>query len=640
MNFYSSFRRLLSITAAQRRSYGVLVLSLLFAPLLFAQVGDNNPSGASGIFNGQAGACGYDPYTGNASRSITDIVVSGAVGEYPLALVRTANSRAPSATEVFGWAGGWNHNYNWRMADSTRSGVQHFVPSSYTVDFPDGRVETFKYVTWDTTCYRVRATNGGNASSAGVRERLQPHGVGGGYAYLLLADGGKVQFQAEERRDALGQYYYRYTATAIIDPYGLSTSLVWDTTGNTKRLRWVIEPSGLRNLHFDYVNSGPRIASVTASDGRVVQYNYIYCSECFLDNVVYYGNPNWTARYKYCNSNIGDPDINPALLWTCDDPMYPGPMKRIAYEYKPAGTNWDNHQVVYGQLFRERYWDGTPGHENSGVMVSQLDVGLPGGTPNNRKEMRWDGSFRTFTYNGAGYLTSCTDFMGHSASQGYDAYHYINHVTDRRNYATDYTNDIITGNLTQIQYPLTQGDTRNQSVRSTVIYGYTNSYYLHTIQGENRQTTTIRRDANNNRVTEIDYPDGGQETFSYDSNHFYQIQSHGMLTGGTENWTYDARHRNDTYRNPDSPPPSPSPSARYYYDALDRVNGVRDALNHATDYRYNDRGQITQVTLPTDPVDNTRHMILYNYNPTGDGPTPQAPDQINHLTSYPYDAYR
>jgi hypothetical protein len=67
MNFCSSFRRLRSSTAAQRRSYGVLVLSLLFAPPLFAQVGDNNPSGASGIFNGQAGACGYDPYTGNAS---------------------------------------------------------------------------------------------------------------------------------------------------------------------------------------------------------------------------------------------------------------------------------------------------------------------------------------------------------------------------------------------------------------------------------------------------------------------------------------------------------------------------------------------------------------------------------------------
>src|SRR5215831_13946556 len=130
------------------------ILALFFASFcpLHAQVGINNPTGASGIFNGQINTgCSYDPYTGNATRSITDIAVAGAVGEYPLALVRTANSRAPSTTELFGWAGGWNHNYNWRMADSTRSGVQNFVPTSYTVDFPDGRVETFKSVTWDTT---------------------------------------------------------------------------------------------------------------------------------------------------------------------------------------------------------------------------------------------------------------------------------------------------------------------------------------------------------------------------------------------------------------------------------------------------------------------------------------------------------
>ena len=75
---------------------------------LCAQVGDNNPSGVSGIFNGQVDTgCSYDPYTGNATRSITDIAVAGAIGDYPLALVRTSNSRAPSTTEVFGWAGGW-----------------------------------------------------------------------------------------------------------------------------------------------------------------------------------------------------------------------------------------------------------------------------------------------------------------------------------------------------------------------------------------------------------------------------------------------------------------------------------------------------------------------------------------------------
>jgi len=93
-----------------------LLLVLALASVLHAQVGNQNPSGASGIFNGQVNTgCSYDPYTGNATRSITDIAVAGGVGEYPLALVRTANSRAPSTTEVFGWAGGWNHNYNWDL---------------------------------------------------------------------------------------------------------------------------------------------------------------------------------------------------------------------------------------------------------------------------------------------------------------------------------------------------------------------------------------------------------------------------------------------------------------------------------------------------------------------------------------------
>ena len=131
-----------STAAAPQRDISraiVLVAALLFticSPPLHAQVGDNNPTGVSGIFNGQAGGCGYDPYTGNATRSITDISVAGAVGDYPLALVRTANSRTPSTTEVFSYAGGWNHNYNWIMEDSPATSTQNSPPTKYTVEFP------------------------------------------------------------------------------------------------------------------------------------------------------------------------------------------------------------------------------------------------------------------------------------------------------------------------------------------------------------------------------------------------------------------------------------------------------------------------------------------------------------------------
>ena len=47
-----------------------LLLVLALASVLHAQVGNQNPSGASGIFNGQVNTgCSYDPYTGNATRS-------------------------------------------------------------------------------------------------------------------------------------------------------------------------------------------------------------------------------------------------------------------------------------------------------------------------------------------------------------------------------------------------------------------------------------------------------------------------------------------------------------------------------------------------------------------------------------------
>ena len=193
----------------------VVILSalsfLLCSRDLHGQVGNNNPTGVSGIFNGQAGGCGYDPYTGNATRSITDIAVAGAVGEYPLALVRTANSRTPSTTEVFGVAGGWNHNYNWILEESEHSQTQNFHPASYTVEFPDGRVETFKQVNWDTSCYWARASNGDAGSSAGVRERfvqldLNQNNQTYLNVYLVLPDGGKIEFKAVRYTNGNGRW--------------------------------------------------------------------------------------------------------------------------------------------------------------------------------------------------------------------------------------------------------------------------------------------------------------------------------------------------------------------------------------------------------------------------------------------------
>jgi RHS repeat-associated protein len=510
-------------------------------------------------------------------------------------------------------------------------------------------VETFKQVNWDTTCYRVRASNGGAGSSAGVRERFVPLDTNPNsqsylYAYLLLPDGGKVEFKAAQR-PANGNYYYRYHVTAIYDPYGLKTTVASEVVGphNLRRITRVTEPAG-RYLQFNYPpnSNKPRIASVTASDGRTVNYYYACCNNWALERVRYYSNAAWDARYQYTNSNIGG-DL-PALLKTCDDPMYAGPMKRISYEYK-TGQNADLTDAVYGQVWKVRYWDGNS-DPYSGPVVSTLTIGQSNPLSHaTRKETRGDNKWRTFIYNGAGqgYLAWASDFSDRYARQTYDqTTKYITSVTDRRGNTTDYTVNRITGNVTRVQFPAIV--TPSPAPRGEINYTYTNNYYLRTVQGEAgpTQTTTITRDTNN-RVTRIDYPDGGYETFTdYDA--FNQARTHLMTTGGPETFTFDSTNgRKLTYRNPDNP--GGNPTASYQYDNRGRVSDITDTLNHTTSFTYNDRGQLEVTTLPPDPVDGQRHKITNFYNP--DGTLQYRTDELGanandptHTTSYTYDDYR
>src|ERR1043166_7920966 len=137
-------------------------------------------------------------------------------------------------------------------------------------------------------------------------------------------------------------------------------------------------------------------------------------------------------------------------------------------------------------------------------------------------------------------------------------------------------------------------------------------------------------------------PDGGYEQFlSYNS--FNQFQTHRMITGGNETFTYDGRGLRQTYRNPDNA--SGNPTTRYVYDLYDRVSDVTDVFgasagdqNHSTSFTYNDRGQVLTTTLAPDPVDGHRYTIINAYNP--DGTLQSTTDQLNHMTSYTYDDYR
>ena len=643
----SSGQQLLPNRVLSRPAILSVVIALACLSQVHAQVGGNNPTGVAGIFNGNVTTgCSYDPYTGNAIRSVTDIAVAGAVGEYPLALVRTYNSRSGAGGAAgFGTAGQWTHNYSWAIEPSAPQS-HPFTPSSYTVDYPDGRKVTFAFVAGDPY-YR---------GPLGVRERFQTPPQGGGFGYLILPDGGKVEFNCEEYDsgpDGDEVWWWVFTATAIIDPYGIRTTFSYNGDGTLYR---VTEQAG-RYLQFAYTSG--TISSVTGSDGRFAQYFYINSAYPpgttvykALDHVLYYG--LWTAKYKYgAPNNAGNANGIP-LLWTADDPMYSGPMHRIAYTYRTA-NNYTGNAAVYGQVSVERYWGGVAGQEGSGPAVTTLTV--PSATT--RTETRADGKTRTFTYTTAGYLTNCTDFMTHGASQAYDANKYINLVTDRNGHTTNYTRNALTGGVTQIQYPLTQGDTPEQTIRPTINYTYgsaacadtnnqdpNNPYYVCTAMDEGGHVTQFLRNVNK-RVTQINYPDGGYETFSY--NGFGQLLTHRRVTAGIDTYIYDTRGLLLTYK--DSTNTSSNPNTRYGYDALDRINNVTDVFgtsvgdaNHSTSFSYNARGQVTTTTLPKDPVDNVRHTIINTYNDTGnnagDGTLISVTDQLGHTTSYTYDDYR
>ena len=108
-----------------------------------------------------------------------------------------------------------------------------------------------------------------------------------------------------------------------------------------------------------------------------------------------------------------------------------------------------------------------------------------------------------------------------------------------------------------------------------------------------------------------------------------------MVTGGTETVAYDAQHRLQYYSDPYHNNTN-NPSITYYYDGLDRISGIVDALTHATNFDYNDRGQITVTTLPW--INGGRYTLSNLYN--ADGTLQNRTDELGHVTRYEYDDYR
>jgi RHS repeat-associated protein len=653
---FSPDRRILAL--------GVLIfLIFLVTRPAVADVGSDNPMGTSGQYNGNVTTgCSYDPYTANATRSVTDLLVAGGVGSYPLAFTRTMNSRYTAGVgnaPAFGAAGTWTFNYQWTIDPVT---VTSGFPKSYNVNYPDGRRIIFSN--------RNPLPSGANdpdfRGPLGVRDRFEQLKTGVTECYIRLPDGGKVWFHASTATVS-GGTQYTFTLKGIIDPYGQTTTVT--TSGTTVT---ITEPAGrtiqivsrtitstAQGAYGDVV-----VDHILGSDGRSVYYNYTayvtangtrYTS---LSSVRYFGDSTLDATYTYQPGNI-DPNGRP-LIATCNDPMYNGPMWKIAYDFKPNGTNADGSTVAYGQLLREKHPNGT--------VVSTLTINPKTGSGyNSRTETRGDGLSRTFTYHGYRMQTA-TDFKTVVASQTYDSNNFLASVTDRNGNSTSFVANNLNGEVKQVTYPsnlvanydyggsaCADPNNRDDYNKYWLFQGADGKKYFRDTNHQVTVTTFNRTDPIVGDTTEIgesySYNNFGQElthtdpyVYSYTlngTNYYY-----GPNNTPSESYTYDAAGRITAYFDAVHPT-SGHPTVWYQYDSYGRVSGMTEARgsgssdpNYTTTFQYNARGQLTKLTHP----DGT--YIQYSYNPNGtlawtaDERHPGAGSDANQRTSYAYDDYK
>lgn len=515
------------------------------APRVFAE-GEDNVTGVTGPFNGTVTTGGgYDPYTGNAFRTVPDLALPS-VSEIPLVFSRTFLSRSSDDPTSFGQGGTWRHSFEWKMTDNAAG---NNTPTAYRIVFPDGRDITFTAVAGQTwwrgplgTSERLEFVDGNRVSEGGLMR-------------LHLGDGSKVEFEyyaedvtywSAKLLDYVESYKRHFQAARLIDRHTRVTSLTYDgwvPDGGTGLLLRVTEPAGrFIDIRWAQVNSKWVVAELESSNrgtwagggatpGEKVNYGYTTMNGYNTLTAVtyhydrYLSGGNWTSKtavYTY----MAPPGYTAQapLLATAVDPRFPGAMTRIKYDY------WSN--MGKGFLKSESYY-GT-GPSDPDLIVSKLDVP----NANTRVETRGDGPSntgpqRTFTYSN-GRLAFASTFRSSTEKSSYTYLNgFLRRVVDSEGRATTYTRESVLGAVTQVL---------NEADNTTIGYTYTSTqhpYFVATVTNERGKVTTFTRNGRG-QVTNVAYPtNGGSETTYYaDDGKFYLPTSRITRSGATFTYYY------------------------------------------------------------------------------------------------------
>jgi RHS repeat-associated protein len=517
--------------------------------------------------------------------------------------------------------------------------------SSLVVSFADGRRINFhppKASQTGETAYR---------GPLGTKERLFINRTNqySATADLWMEDGSHEFFDWQTGLSGNDQYVIDiFTPLYFEDPYGQRTTWTWEQipgkfNPEDIRVKKVIDASG-RFLTYTY--DGNYVGQITASNGQWVKYTWTPVGADVSGRQL--GRADYSdgtfATYTYQTIPVidflGNPSVQTALS-TAEDTRAQGPMRSIQYEYTA------NPQKDFsGEIKAER-------HFGDGTLVSAF---AHNSDRTGSADTRGDGPSRTFymqKVDNIPLITSKSDFYGRLEYFYYDANSYLRQVKDRRGYLTTYINEPILGRPTTITHP-------DQSYRAYTYSSTFKPYFVSSVRDELGRYTYYYRDGNN-RIYQINFPNGAVETFAY--NGFGQVTTHRRTNGvydAYDHSAYDATGRLIKRWDPTPsaayPPSDTLPHYTYtYYSSADvwewedRISRVTDPLGRVTTYEYDrgsdgvqraGRGLITGIQYWSDTHDGTLPTgtyQLFGYDIYGNRTS--VTDELGHVTRYEYDDY-
>ena len=320
------------------------------------------------------------------------------------------------------------------------------------------------------------------------------------------------------------------------------------------------------------------LARVETSDGRATDYDYAVSAQSKKEHVILsaarYGDGT-VARYDY--SKQTDQFGDKALLVSADDPRYPGPAKKIRYDYyqpardkQPPGTIKAEINPTTGHAWAKLELDAA---EPLKRIVSYSDdrfhVYQLVDEKSKSVAARTDSLGRTnrFEYaQGGGQPSTQMDYSGRRLETQRDNHGRVLSSRDKKGRTKTHQRDA-QGRLTQ----------------TTDSYG---------------RVTKIDRDSVG-RIQRVTKPTGQVHKFTHDS--AGRVIAY-TGTKGRVTATYDAQGRRISFTD------ALGNSLYATRDTHGRVIAVNDSLGRVTRHEYNERGLVTKTTTP----DNQNRTFSYD----------------------------